>query len=354
MEKELIDLAREIYNGMKVENKCFIIPGVYYFSRLGWIAHDESPESEKIAQRVCQFKKMTHESYNLNLCGEPLPETEIPDFLVLVNSSYNLRGQGMFVASLPVYEQLMQNPYNKCSKMGCLLPGFADDVLQHVFTHDNDSFYLKGGKENVFARCRMPEAEGIMLYGNDVLSVVYAAYAYGMHYIDYGHYPKLTLIIPNREISREVAAFLRNLNIDYQIYDEQMRQSILCEIITKKQLLILPPERIVSAWKFSYKNLSYYMPDSDFDEICAAPYTDKREMFSLIDGYVAEFETRHAARKKYRPDFPFLTLEMAQKWRMLYRPEDFDAEKADTDKVSVFLQKHEGKIKDLLIICRNL
>lgn len=55
-------------------------------------------------------------------------------------------------------------------------------------------------------------------------------------------------------------------------------------------------------------------------------------MFSLIDGYVAEFETRHAARKKYRPDFPFLTLEMAQKWRMLYRPEDFDAEKADTDK----------------------
>lgn len=57
MEKELIDLAREIYNGMKVENKCFIIPGLYYFSRLGWIAHDESPESEKSPKEFASLKK---------------------------------------------------------------------------------------------------------------------------------------------------------------------------------------------------------------------------------------------------------------------------------------------------------
>ena len=43
------------------------------------------------------------------------------------------------------------------------------------------------------------------------------------------------------------------------------------------------------------------MPDSDFDEICAAPYTDKREMFSLIDAYDPVYETQNAALKKTNP-----------------------------------------------------
>ena len=226
------------------------------------------------------------------------------------------------------------------------------DVIKFLYDNDNAVNYFKELFDSYGIRRKLEQCNKIILYGDDIYGIIYGLYAYALYYADWKIFPDLRIIVPSNEISRDIAGFLRRLEIPYQLYTEEQKYLLARDILSVRNFFVYAPERQKDIQKFGYKNLLCYMYKEEFSNIFNSGCVSQKGMMTLLNEYVSGCIQRQTRHQRFRDYYPNLQKKTAEKWKSEYDETEF-SEEVNKEAREELLSKHEFKIKDILITCRN-
>lgn len=226
------------------------------------------------------------------------------------------------------------------------------DEIKCLYDNDNAVNYFKELFVSQKIRRKTIQGNKIILYGDDIYAVIYGLYAYALHYADWKSFPELKIIVPSNELSRDIAGFLRRLEVQYQLYTKEQKYLLSRDALSSKHYFVYSPERQMDIKGFGCKNPQGYMYQEEFVTLFNSGCINKRSLMSLLNSYICVFEEKQRKRARFRDSYPNLQKITADKWLEIYNEAEF-SEEVNKEAREELLSKHEFKIKDMLITCRN-